>query len=127
MKPVQIDVFFPVPEGWGMCTSCEVMMSQASLGQAPQERGLEEYPPEWQEDFRKFSSILINLSDRYASHILIHIWDPRSIQGMWKSIRHGVRRYPTFVVDGQHKYIGWDTVQLEQYIQSAVDNSNSAI
>ena len=110
-----------------MCTSCEVMMSQASMGQEPQERGLEEYPPEWQADFRKFSSILIGLSDRYANQIQIRIWDPRSMQGMWKSIRHGVRRYPTFVVDGRNKYTGWDTGQLEQYIQSVVDKSNSAI
>ncbi len=102
-------------------------MSQVNLGQAPQERGLEEYPPDWQEDFRKLSSILIGLSDRYPNDVQIRIWDPRSLQGMWKSIRHGIRRYPTYIINGRDKFVGWDTVGLEQYLQSAVENRNSAI
>lgn len=127
MKPINIDVFFPVPEGWGMCTSCEVMISQANLGPAPQERGLEEYPPEWQEDFKRLSATLISLSGRYQDQLQIRIWDPRSLQGMLKSIRHWVRRYPTYVVNGQKKYTGWDTSQLEKDIQSTVETADSAI
>lgn len=110
-----------------MCTSCELMISQANLGQAPQERGLDEYPAEFQEEFRKFSSILITLSEHYADKVQIRIWDPRSLQGMVKSIRYGVRRYPTFIVNGRNKFAGWDTSPLEQYIQSNVEISNSAI
>ena len=127
MKPINIDVFFPVPEGWGMCTSCEVMMSQVKLGQAPQERGLEEYPPEWQEEFKHLSSIVISLSEQYPNEVQIRIWDPRSLQGMWKSIRYGIRRYPTYIVDGRSKFSGWDTAELEQHLQSILEMGNSAI
>jgi hypothetical protein len=127
MDPIHIDVFFPVPEGWGMCTSCEVMMSQASLGQAPQERGLEEYPPEWQEEFKHLSSIVISLSEQYPNEVQIRIWDPRSLQGMWKSIRHGIRQYPTYIVNGRIKFSGWDTAELEQHLQSILGIGNSAI
>ena len=94
-------------------------MARANLDQAPYERGLDEYPPEWQEEFQRLSDVVINLSNRYQDSILIQIWDPRSLQGLMKSIRYWVRRYPTFIVEGQNKVTGWDVEQLEQYIVTA--------
>jgi hypothetical protein len=127
MKPVQIDVFYPVPEGWGICTACEVMMAQANLGQAPPERGLDEYPPEWQEELKRLSTTIYDLADRYQDEIRIRIWDPRSLQGLWRSFRHGVRRYPTFLVDGRSKTTGWEIAKLEQQIRAAVEFNKSAL
>ena len=119
MSPVQVDVIFPMPEGWGICLSCEMLMARAQLDQAPYERGLDEYPPEWQEEFQRLSSIILSLAEQYQNGILIRIWDPRSLQGLWKAIRYGARRYPTFIVEGRAKVTGWDTNQLEQHIRAA--------
>ena len=119
MNPVQVDVIFPMPEGWGICLSCEMLMARARLDQAPYERGLDEYPPEWQEEFQRLSSIIMSLAEQYQNGILIRIWDPRSLQGLWKAIRYGARRYPTFIVEGRAKVTGWDTNQLEQQIRAA--------
>lgn len=94
-------------------------MARANLDKAPHERGLDEYPPDWQEDFHRLSDTIQTLSTRYQNGILIRIWDPRSLQGLWKSIRYGVRRYPAFVVEGREKVTGWDTIRLDQYIQAA--------
>jgi hypothetical protein len=117
--PVQVDVINPLPEGWGICLTCEMLMAQADLGQAPYERGLEEYPPEWRAEFNRFSDLIMDLSARYADTIMIRIFDPRSLQGLWKSIRYGVRRYPTFIVTGNQKISGWDIAQLEQTLKQS--------
>ena len=119
MSTVHVDVISPIPEGWGICLSCEMLMARANLDQAPHERGLDEYPPEWREEFQRLSDVVMGLSNRYQDSILIQIWDPRSLQGLIKSIRYWVRRYPTFVVEGQNKVTGWDVEQLEQYIVTA--------
>ena len=119
MDPVQLDVISPIPEGWGICLSCEMLMARANLGQAPYERGLYEYPPEWQEEFQRLSDMVYSLAGRYGNNILIRIWDPRSLQGLVKSIRYGVRRYPTFIVEGRDKIAGWDAEKLEQVILAA--------
>ena len=119
MQPVPIEVIALLPEGWGICTSCEMLMARADLDKAPHERGLDEYPPEWQEDFHRLSDFVLDLSARYGDRVLIRIWDPRSVQGLWKSIRYGVRRYPTFIVAGR-KIGGWDTAQLEQTLAKAL-------
>jgi len=96
-----------------------MLMARANLDQAPHARGLDEYPPEWREEFQRLSDVVINLSDRYQGSILIRIWDPRSLQGLLKSLRYWVRRYPTFIVEGEKKVTGWDVEQLEQFIASA--------
>ncbi len=114
MRPVQIDVFSPLPEGWGICMSCEMLMAQAEMDKPPHERSLDEFPAEWQEDFRRLSTLIFDLAARYGDRILIRIWDPRSLQGLLKSIRYGVRRYPTFIVEGRKKIAGWDIAAIEQ-------------
>lgn len=110
-----------------MCTTCEMMLAQANLGQAPQERGLDEYPPEWKEEFQRLSTTIFTLADHFQEQVQIRIWDPRSLQGMLRSIRHAVRRYPTFIINGRDKVIGWDASQLEHHIQTAVESVNSAL
>ena len=119
MNTVHVDVISPLPEGWGICLSCEMLMARANLDQAPHERGLDEYPPEWQEEFQRLSDVVMGLSNRYQDSILIQIWDPRSLQGLIKSIRYWIRRYPTFIVEGQNKVTGWDVEQLDQFIVNA--------
>ncbi len=127
MSPVKIDVFFPVPEGWGFCTACEVMLAQANLGKPPETRGFEEYPPEWQEDYQRLYTLVYDLADTYRDKVRILIWDPRSFQGLLKSIRHGVRHYPTFIIDGKSKITGWEIDQISRKIQAAEKSSQSEI
>ena len=119
MNPVQVEVITPLPEGWGICLTCEALIAQVEMGQAPCDRGLEEYPPEWQADFRRFSELIFDLSQRYGDSVSIRIWDPRSFQGLIKAIRYGAHRYPTFVVDGRQKIVGLEAARLDQALQSA--------
>ncbi|MCJ7433082.1 MAG: hypothetical protein MUO77_06300 [Anaerolineales bacterium] len=119
MTPVQVEVITPLPEGWGICLSCEALIAQAEMDKAPHERGLDEYPPEWQADFQHFSDAILELSLRYEDSVMIRIWDPRSLQGLFKAIRYSVHHYPTFVVDGRRKVVGLDMLQLEQTLQEA--------
>ena len=118
MPIIQVDVISPLPEGWGICLSCEMLMARANLDKAPYERGLDEYPPEWQEDFQHLSDTILSLSAQYADSIMIRIYDPRSLQGLIKAMRHGVHRYPTFIVDGKKKVSGWDLDRLTEILHA---------
>ncbi len=121
MPPVHVDVIAPVPEGWGLCRSCEVMLAEARLGEAPAARGLDELPPEWQADFYRLSALIFELADRYRDRVLIRVYDPRSLQGLVKAVRHGVRRYPSFIIAGRTKIAGWDEAGLERALRAAVE------
>lgn len=125
MPPVPVDVFYPVPEGWGLCQACEVLLARADLDQAPPQRGLDELPPEWQADFRRLSAMIFDLAGRYGERILIRVYDPRSLQGLVKAVRHGVRRYPTFLVAGRTKITGWDDAALTLAVEHASETALS--
>lgn len=113
MSAIPVDVFYPMPEGWGLCQACEVLMARADLGQAPPDRGLEELPPEWQADFQRLTALIFSLADRYRGQIVIRVHDPRSLRGLIKAVRYRVRRYPTFVVAGRTRIAGWDEAALQ--------------
>src|SRR5512142_1615913 len=109
-----------MPEGWGLCQACELVMARADLDQAPPSRGLEGLPPDWRADFERLSALIFDLTDRYAGSILIRIYDPRSVAGLVKALRYRARRYPTFVVAGQAKITGWNVDALERAVEERV-------
>jgi hypothetical protein len=117
--PVVVDVFAPIPEGWGICLSCEMLMDRAQLNQPLYERGLEALPPDWQADFQNLSNLILNLSTLYKDTILIRIYDPRSLQGMFRALRHRVHRYPTFLINGKERIYGLDRELLRRAVERA--------
>jgi len=96
-----------------------MLIAQADLDRPPAERGLDEYPPEWQADFARLAAVVADLAARYGGRILIRLYDPRSLRGLFKAIRYGVHRYPAFVVAGHDKVVGWDGDALERVLLTA--------
>lgn len=117
---VDIEVVHLLPEGWGMCLTCEAFFAQADLGGAPHTRGLDEYPPEWQEDFQRFSGLIFNLAARYGESVRIRIFDARSLQGIWKALRHNIHKYPAFIVAGREKVVGLDETRITNAIEKCM-------
>jgi hypothetical protein len=119
MEPVRVDVIAPLLDGWGMCASCEMLIERARLDEGPSARGMEDYPPEWQADFQRLSTLVIELAGRFGNSVLFRIFDPRSLQGLVKSIRYRVHRYPAFIINGRDKVCGYDAIKLEQALRAA--------
>ncbi len=113
LRPVRLEVIAPSFQGLGICTSCELVLSEAGVGENPRERALHEYPQEWQDDGRRLTDWVYDLAGRYGERILIKVIDPQSPEGILKSLRYWVRRYPTFIVDGKRKVVGWEQQQLQ--------------
>ncbi len=120
MKPVHLEVIAPMPQGPDLCSSCELILSEAGMGRDPAERALAEYPPEWQADVRRLREWVYDLAGRYGERLLIQVIDPQSPAGLLKSLRYRVRRYPTFIVAGKKKVVGWEREQLERALASAL-------
>lgn len=113
MKPIHLEVIAPTFQGLGICPVCELVLAEAEVGENPFERGLSEYPEDWQEDVRRLANWVYELADRYGNRILIKVIDPQSPEGLLKGLRHRVRRYPTWIVNGKKRLVGWDRQALE--------------
>ena len=110
---VRLEVIAPTFQGLGICTACELVMAEARLGERPGERALNEYPAEWQEEWRRLTEWVYDLAGRYGDRIVIKVIDPQSPEGLLKSLRYRVRRYPTWVVAGKTRVVGWDRDALD--------------
>ncbi|HSC70663.1 MAG TPA: hypothetical protein VLH58_04880 [Candidatus Methylomirabilis sp.] len=44
----------------------------------------------------------------YGDRVVIRIVDPQSLLGFWRVLRHRIRRFPTFFVDGADRTVGWE-------------------
>jgi len=52
----------------------------------------------------------------HKDRLLIKLIDAQSILGFYKSLRHWVRKYPAFIVEGKETYMGWDKSRLESLL-----------
>ena len=77
---------------------------------------MDEYPSDLKEEYLKLSDWIRELTRIYEDRLLIRLIDAQSILGFYKSLRHWVRKYPTFIVEGQEAYTGWDKKRLESLL-----------
>jgi hypothetical protein len=125
VKPLHLEVIAPTFEGLGMCTSCELILARAGVGGNPATRALEEYPQEWQDDYRRLTEWVDELASRYGNRLQIKVIDPQSFEGLLKSLRYRVRRYPTFVIEGRTKVVGWQRERLAAVLASRLSTEGS--
>ena len=56
------------------------------------------------------------LTRLHKDGLLIKLIDAQSILGFYKSLRHWVRKYPAFIVEGKETYTGWDKSRVESLL-----------
>ncbi|MCS7283085.1 MAG: hypothetical protein RMK65_04100 [Anaerolineae bacterium] len=107
----------PIPTTFRHCLACEVLSAEAVGDQARREM-LQEYPAEFLEEFNRLMDWINKLVLRFGPTLQVRVVDPQSLEGFWKCLRHGVRRYPTFILPGGRKVVGWDWDALEQALRA---------
>lgn len=107
-----------------MCSACELVLSETGADEYAGQRTLSEYPEEWQEEYRRLAEWVYGLADRYGDRILIKVIDPQSPEGLLKSLRYWVRRYPTWLVNGEKRVVGWDRPALDAALEQAQEQAN---
>lgn len=61
---------------------------------------------------------MVELINQFKDGIIIHVIDPQSLRGIYKSLRYHVRKYPSFIVDEKDLIIGWNQAELELAIRT---------
>jgi len=115
---VNIEVIAPLVVGMKHCQSCQVFIDDADISKQVQADELNSIPEEIWQDYTRLSGMVRDLSARYGEQVRITLIDPHSPMGLWKSLRHWVRTYPTFIVNGETKYTGWDGTALDSLLRA---------
>jgi hypothetical protein len=123
MKPILLEIVTKVLSSWGGCRRCKILFDETGLDQKLHQKELEEYPQDLKEESTKLSGWIRELNRLYKHRLLIRLIDVQSPLGFYKSLRHRIRTYPTFIVEGKETYTGWDKSQLESLLDKYIKNS----
>ena len=77
---------------------------------------MDEYPLDSKEEYLELCDWIRELTRLYKDSLLIKLIDAQSILGFYKSLRHWVRKYPAFIVEGKETYTGWDRERLQSLL-----------
>ena len=59
-------------------------------------------------EYLRLSTWVKQVRQTYGDRVVIRIVDPQSLLGFWRVLRHRIRRFPTFFVDGADRTVGWE-------------------
>ena len=77
---------------------------------------MKQYPQWLIDEYVRVCQWATETGTRYQGRVLIRIIDYQSLVGLWRVLRYWIRRYPTFILDGQ-KFVGWEE---EPALQAAI-------
>jgi len=123
MKPILLEIVARVLTTYDHCRHCELFFGQAGLDKKFHQKEVNEFPPDLREEFVKLSEWMKELTRLYKHRLFIKLIDVQSFLGIYKSLRHGIRRYPTFIIEGKEVYSGWDKSQLEGLLDKHIQTS----
>jgi hypothetical protein len=113
---VLLEVLAHVPTEFFHCLHCERVFDVTDVGAEVRREARASYPSQILEEAQRLSTLLTELSAKWGKLLQIRVIDPQSPEGLYKSLRHWIRRYPTFVIDRRAVYTGWDREALEQLL-----------
>jgi hypothetical protein len=123
MRPIVLEIVSKVLTTFHHCRHCKILFDQAGLDQIFHQKDMEEYPSDLKEEFIKLSDWVRELRRLYKHRLLIKLVDIQSPLGIYKSLRHRIRTYPTFIIEGKETYAGWDKAHLELLLDRYIKNS----
>ena len=109
-----IEILAYAPTEFYHCQHCEIVWGHIGLGERlHREQRASALPADLQAEYAAISDWVQRAFDRYGERLTVRVVDAASIEGLIKSIRHRVRRFPAFVVDGRERIVGFDAARLD--------------
>jgi hypothetical protein len=116
-EPLEVEVVAHVTGSMDHCSHCQVFIDGVGVGQKVHQEDMQSYPPDFIQEWQQLSDWILELAEAFSGQLVIRITDAQSVQGIWKAITKGVRKYPTFIIAGQEKYHGWNKEHLNHLLQ----------
>lgn len=116
-RPVTVRVFAYAPTIFTHCQHCEIVFGTVGVGERIQRReAASALPEDLLVEYQQVSDWVHSLLERQGDRVLVKVVDPASLQGFWRSLRHGVRRYPAVLIDEREKVVGTDFAAADRLI-----------
>jgi glutaredoxin len=127
MPPLSVQVITYAPTVFRHCQHCEVAFAGVGLGERIHRAEAQDaLPDDLAAEFQQVSDWVHGLLQRHGPRVAVSVIDAASVEGVWKSLRHGVRRYPAVVLDGRERRIGSDFAALDALVDQRIGERSHA-
>lgn len=123
MQPLSVQVITYAPTIFRHCQHCEVAFQGVGFAERmhrDEARGA--LPDDLLMEFQQVSDWVHGLLSRHGPQVSVTVIDAASIEGFWKSLRHGVRRYPAVIVGGRERHVGTDFASLDALVDERLSH-----
>lgn len=117
MPPLVVEVITYAPTQYLHCPHCEFVWNKTQMDSVQKfhaDAHATSIPPELMDEYRTLSDWIIQIANRYGNRLHFRVIDAASLEGVWKSLRYGVHRYPAFIIGGREKISGNDLKRVEE-------------
>ena len=123
MRPILLEIVTRVMTSYDPCHRCTILFDEAGLQKELTRKTMGDYPQDLQEEFIDLSDWIRELTRLYKHRLRIRLIDAQSPLGIYKCLRHWIRKYPAFIVEGKKKFVGWDKGLLEDLLDDCIQSS----
>lgn len=117
-KAVRVEVLAYAPTAFYHCQHCELTFQEVGVGQRIREEQLAvALPEDLLRDYQALSDWVRAVTDYYCGRVVVKVIDAASVEGFWKSLRYGVRRYPAVIVEGKETCRGTDWATIRRLVE----------
>jgi hypothetical protein len=122
MKPVKVTVITYAPTVFRHCQHCEVVFEGMGLGERiHRSEAKDALPADLALEYQQVSDWVHGLLDRHERGVELSVVDAASIEGVLRSLRHRVRRFPAVIIDGaRHQIDSAELAGLDAEVDAAV-------
>lgn len=106
-SPLLVEIIAYAPTAFYHCTHCEVAWREmGATNKIHEDQFKTSLPAELAGDYQQVSDFVRELFRRHCDQVLVKVIDVASVEGFWKTLRYGVRRYPAVIVGGRKRFAG---------------------
>lgn len=114
LSPVVVEIVAYAPTAYYHCPHCELVWQQTGFSAGlHEEQARSALPPDLMGDYQAVSDWVRHLLHIFGDRVAVRVVDAASLEGFWKSVRHGLRRYPAVLVAGGGRFQGADFSEAE--------------
>jgi hypothetical protein len=118
----QVEILAYAPTEFYHCQHCEIVWGHLGLGQRLHaEERKNALPADLQAEYAAISDWALQAFDRYGDRLTVKVVDAASIEGLYKAVRHRARRFPSFIIDGRERIVGFDRERLDNMLADRLE------
>jgi hypothetical protein len=95
---------------------CERLFDVTGIGVEVRREPRNDYPSQMIEEVQRLSAWVQDWSATCGERLRVRVIDPQFPEGVYKSLCHRIRSYPTFIINRRTKHTGWDREIVERLL-----------